>query len=518
MPHRLTCAALSIALAAHAHAAQAQDPPPIHLEGTVPEGSETHFFLDFEVPEGIVEIEVQHDDLSSENTLDWGLDDPNGFRGWAGGNPDPAIVGVEAASRSYVPGPIPAGTWRVVVGKAEIVETPARYEVDIVLRTEATLPPQLRAPYEDPGVLDSEARWYAGDFHVHTRESGDANPTIEEALEFAQGVGLDFIMLSEHNTNSGLTLYASVQPDYPKLLIVPGVEWTTYAGHANALGATEWVDHKIGVDGVTAARAIEAYHDQGALFSINHPTVPGGTFCIGCPWEIDVEPTVIDGVEVQSGIWDAIDYWEQMCAEGSHAAAIGGSDDHSGGQATGALDSPIGTPTTMVFAERLSIDALLEGVRSGRTVVKINGIDGPMLETELSGKRIGDTVFADTATLSVVVTNGEGHTLQVIKNDAVIERITISDDPFEHQTSVTAPSEGEDRYRHQVVIGNTAQAVGSYVWLRAGDVPDGGMPDGGTEPGSSGCNCRVVTSSHHDTVFLWAALAACAWWWRRRPG
>jgi predicted metal-dependent phosphoesterase TrpH len=471
----------------------------------VPEGSETHFFLDFEVPEGIVEIEVQHDDLSAENTLDWGLDDPNGFRGWGGGNPEPPIVGIEAASRSYVPGPIPAGTWRVVVGKAKIVETPARYEVDILLRTEATLPPQARARYEDPGVLDGEARWYAGDFHVHSRESGDANPTIEEALQFAQGVGLDFIMVSEHNTNSGLTLYASVQPDFPKLLIVPGVEWTTYAGHANALGATEWVDHKIGVEGVTAAGAIEAYHDQGALFSINHPTVPGGTLCIGCPWEIDVDPTTIDGVEVQSGIWDAIDYWEQMCAEGSHAAAIGGSDDHSGGQATGALDSPIGTPTTMVLAERLSIDAILEGVRRGRTVVKINGIHGPMLETELSGERIGDTVFADTATLSVVVTNGEGQTLQVIKNGAVIERIPISDDPFEHQTSVTAPSEGEDRYRHQVVIGNTEQAVGSYVWLRAGD-------------SESGCSCRVATSSDEDTAFLWAALAACVWWRRRRHG
>lgn len=518
MSYLLGCAALSLVLAAHANGAQAQDPPPIHLEGNVPEGSETHFFLEFEVSEGIVEIEVQHDDLSSENILDWGLDDPNGFRGWGGGNREPAIVGIEAASRSYVPGPIPAGTWRVVVGKAKIVETPAMYEVDILLRTEATLPPQPRAPYEDPGVLDSEARWYAGDFHVHSRESGDANPTIEEALEFAQGVGLDFIMLSEHNTNSGLTLYASVQPDYPKLLIVPGVEWTTYAGHANALGAIDWVDHKIGVEGVTTAAAIQAYHDQGALFSINHPTVPGGNLCIGCPWEIEVDPTAIDGVEVKSGIWAAIDYWEQMCAEGSHAAAIGGSDDHSGGQATGALDSPIGTPTTMVFAERLSVDALLEGVRSGRTVVKINGNDGPMLETELSGERIGDTVFADTATLSVVVTNGEGQTLQVIKNGAVIERVAISDDPFEHQTSVTAPSEGEDRYRHQVVIGNAAQAVGSYVWLRAGDLPDGGMPDGGTEPGSSGCDCRVVTSSHQDTAFLWAAFAACAWWWRRRPG
>jgi hypothetical protein len=514
MPFHLVWIALCLVL--EASAAHAQDRCSIRLEGTVPDGPETHFFLPFEVPPGIVEIEVQHDDLSLQNILDWGLDDPNGFRGWGGGNSESAIVGVQAASRSYISGSIPTGTWEVVVGKAKIVETPARYDVCIFLRTQATLPDQPRAPYEDPGVLNSEARWYAGDFHVHSRQSGDATPTIGEALEFAQGVGLDFIMLSEHNTNSGLTLYASVRPIYPNLLIVPGVEWTTYSGHANALGATEWVDHKVGVRGVTAEGAIQAYHGQSALFSINHPTVPGANFCIGCPWGIDIDPTSIDGLEVQSGIWPAVDYWEQMCANGSHAAAIGGSDDHRAGQADGALDSPIGTPTTMVFADGLSVDAILEGVRSGRTVVKINGIDGPMLESELTGERMGDTVFADTATLSVVVTQGTGQDLQVIKNGAVVETVAIASDPFTHETSVEARAEGEDRYRHQVVIGNTPQTVGSYVWLRASDGT--GMPDGGTEPGgtSSGCSCRVVGPSHYDTSFLLTVLALGGWYRRRR--
>jgi len=181
-----------------------------------------------------------------------------------------------------------------------------------------------------------------------------ASPTIGETLEFAQGVGLDFIMLSEHNTNSGGTLY-----------------------------------------------------------------------------------------------------------------------------------SPIGMPTTMVFAEQLSVDAIIEGVRSGRTVVKVNSIDDPMLETTLSGERMGNTVFADTATLSVVVT------------------------------------EGEDRYRHQIVLGFDAQTIGSYVWLRAADgtgTPDGGVPDGGTDPGesSSGCSCRIASASDYDTGFVWAVLAFGVWYWRRR--
>ena len=316
-------------------------------------------------------------------------------------------------------------------------------------------------------------------------------------------------MLSEHNTNSGLTLYGSLQPDFPTLLMIPGLEWTTYSGHAHTIGAVDWVDQKVGVRGVTVESAIQAIQAQGAIFSIDHPTVPGGNICIGCPWELEVDPTVVEGVEVQGGIWPAIDFWEQMCAEGSHATTVGGSDDHKGGQGSGVLYSPMGMPTTMVFAEELSVDAILEGVRAGRTVIKVNSIDDPMLETELSGERVGNTVFADAATLSVRVTGGTGHSLQVIKNGAVLETQSIDSDPFTHEMSVEAPAEGEDRYRHQVVSVVTPLTVGSYVWLRAAEAHEPGQS-------SSGCSCRIVGVSDHDTGVLLAVLALGAWLRRRR--
>jgi hypothetical protein len=243
---------------------------------------------------------VRHDDLSEANILDWGLDDADGFRGWGGGNREPAIVGVDAASRSYVPGPIKAGTWEVVVGKAKIAEQPARYAVEVILREMPTLPAQTeRRPYVAPRPLVREAGWYAGDFHVHSRESGDAQPSIEEILEFADGRGLDFVMLSEHNTNSQLSLYAAAQAESARVLLLPGVEFTTYAGHANGIGAREWVDHRIGVRGATIDAAIQSFHDQGALFSINHPLLRLGDACIGCAWDHMVDPQEIDAVEVR---------------------------------------------------------------------------------------------------------------------------------------------------------------------------------------------------------------------------
>src|SRR5690606_27355461 len=99
-------------------------------------------------------IEIAHDDLSDDNTLDWGLVDPNGvFRGWGGGNPENAVVGEAAASRSYVPGPILAGVWKVVVGKAQITTPPGEYLITVTLRDQATLAAQPeRAPYQ-PAAL-----------------------------------------------------------------------------------------------------------------------------------------------------------------------------------------------------------------------------------------------------------------------------------------------------------------------------------------------------------------------------
>ncbi len=35
---------------------------------------------------------MEHNHSSTLNILDWGLDDPRGFRGWGGGNLEPAVV------------------------------------------------------------------------------------------------------------------------------------------------------------------------------------------------------------------------------------------------------------------------------------------------------------------------------------------------------------------------------------------------------------------------------------------
>jgi hypothetical protein len=313
-------------------------------------------------------------------------------------------------------------------------------------------------------------------------------------------------MLSEHNTISGFTLYEGAQARHPNLLILPGQELNTYEGHGNAIGVTESVAYTVGTDGYTIADAIEAFHDQGALFSINHPSFPLPS-CIGCAWNFEVDPATIDAVEVQTAIVPGVDFWEELIENGSHATAVAGSDDHRAGIDEGPVRTPTGTPTTLVYARELSVNAILEGVLGGRTVVKILGPDGPMIETSMTGERVGNTVFADTAVLGAVVTGGEGLTLRVIKNGSILQEVAISSDPFEHETTVDTPAEGEDRYRHEVVEGFRRQSLSSYIWLRKAD-------------SSSGCSCRVPGSLSGDGALQFSLLFLCMWWLlrRRTPG
>lgn len=495
-------AGLGLLLAAGAARA---DETVIPIAGQVPKDGLDHFFVEFEVPAGIVEIEVRHDDLSAINVLDWGLYDPNGFRGWGGGNAEPAVVGLDAASRSYVPGPIPAGTWAVVVGKARVDELPGEYAIEVVLRDVPTLVPQPeRTPYAHVRALVDEPRWYAGDFHVHSRESGDARPDLDEVATLALASGLDFVVVTDHNTHTGQDFFADVQARHPEVLLVPGVEMTTYAGHANGIGATVWVDHKVGQPGVTIEGIATAYREQGALFGINHPALELGPLCIGCAWEHALDPGLVDAVEIATGglepfagqfSGNAIAFWDELCASGSHVAAIGGSDDHKAGVELGPFESPVGNATTMVFAERLDVPSIMEGVRAGRTVVKLQGPQDPMVVVSVGGAELdGDVVRADTVVLTATITGADGQHARIVRDGNEEGLVAVRGDPAEVQWELTAPAVGQERVRVEVFVDGDRRVVTSHLWLEAGDemVPGASTGDAGTSGATSGVTTGVV--------------------------
>lgn len=517
----------------------------LELKGQVPQDRLDHFFVPFDVPPGTREIAVHHDDLSDDNILDWGLLDPQGeFRGWGGGNTEDAVVGEAAASRSYVPGPIPAGEWRVVVGKAKIVAPPGEYQLLVTLRDAPTLPPQDERAAYTPADLGGGPRWYAGDFHVHSRESGDAAPTLDAIADFARGRGLDFVEISDHNTDTQLDFFVDAQARHPDLLFLPGAEFTTYAGHMNALGATAWVDHKIGQPGVTMAAAADAYDAQGALLSANHPALELGDVCLGCAWKVDLDPARLHAVEVATGgldkagkffTDDAIRFWDELCGQGLRLAPIGGSDDHKAGQMLGGFDSPIGDPTTMVHAASLSAAAILDGVRAGHTVVKLQGPGDPMVELSAGAAIAGDTVEGDALLVARVTGAPAGAALRLVRNGQAQDPVPVEGDPFVYMQAAEAPTDGEDRWRAEVLLAGKPRTLTSHLWIRpaapaasgeassgeassAGELTAGstggastgasssGPATGGALPSEGGCACEAAPAPPLAWTLLLGAL------------
>lgn len=468
---------------------------PLVLEGALPESGPDFVLIPFQVPAGTVEVEVRHPVQQSENILDYGLADPRGFRGWGGGNVEPIVVGERAASRSYLARPLEAGTWNVVIGKAKVVSAPARYRLEVELRTVATLAPQpdrAQTAWTPGAALEPTTRWYAGDLHVHSRESGDAAPTLDAIATFARGRGLDFVELSDHNTVSQLDFMTAAQARHPALLFVPGVEFTTYAGHLNGIGATRSVDHRFGIEGATFDAAVASFAEQKAVLSINHPVLDLGQLCIGCAWRQKLPATSVGAVEIGTGGWDktgvlfgaqALAFWDRQLAQGSHAAAVGGSDDHSGGRGTGTFDSPIGNPTTMVFAKSLSVDAVVSAIREGRTVVKLQGPADPMVELVVGNARIGDTVKSAQSTLTATVTGGRGQTLKLLENGVAKETVEVTEDPFVFTREVTSPPSGESRWRGEVWVDGAPRTVSSHLWFTQ------------PEPMKPGCGCSGLDAA-----------------------
>src|SRR5262245_34990845 len=116
----------------------------LHLSGAVPVEGGDYLIVPFSVPPGTVEFTVARDDGSASQILDWGVWSPAGFRGGGGGLTDPAVIGVAASSRGYLPGPIALGEWQVVIGKAKLDGTPGAYAIDLEFRDAATLVPEPR--------------------------------------------------------------------------------------------------------------------------------------------------------------------------------------------------------------------------------------------------------------------------------------------------------------------------------------------------------------------------------------
>jgi hypothetical protein len=295
-------------------------------------------YLPFDVGPGARAVAVELDYDRTAATLDLGVLDPAGFRGWSGGARSGFVITPAAATPGYLPGELAAGEWRVVLGLYRVPAGGVDFTLRVGLGAAAPppapppppLPPRPPRP-ELPAVAGR--RWLAGDLHAHTVHS-DGSLTVDELAALARGRGLDFLAVTDHNTVSH---HAELPAAAGRagVLLVPGQEVTTDSGHANCLGGVGWVDFR-----GTADDWLAAAEAGGALLSLNHPLLPGD---VG--WRRPLRRAA-PLVEVWHWTWDGddpapLDWW---LARGG--VPVGGSDFHRPGEGI----AP-GGPTTWVEAE-----------------------------------------------------------------------------------------------------------------------------------------------------------------------
>ena len=299
-------------------------------------------YLPVEVPPGASGLRAELDYDRTRATLDVGCIGPAGFRGWSGGARRSFVITAAQATPGYLPGALEPGTWQVMIGLYQLPVDGIEYR----LTAEVTGAGGGLAPAPQPGPVPPLAqrpprrdlpaaaghRWLAGDLHTHTVHS-DGAMTVSELARFAVGQGLDFIAVTDHNTISHHAELPAAAAAH-QIILVPGQEVTTIAGHASAFGDLGWIDFRRSADSW-----LEVTERGGGLLSVNHPI--GGHVS----WTIPMtrRPPL---VEVWHWSWldprwtNSLAWW---LAWDPAAIPVGGSDWHRPG-----ADAPPGSPTTWI--------------------------------------------------------------------------------------------------------------------------------------------------------------------------
>lgn len=439
--------------------------------------------LPFKVPAGIIRLHVRYQvsrQLGGDkvgwqegNIVDVGLFDPRGaefmtakgFRGWSGTARQEFTITADEATPGYLPGFIQPGTWHVVLGLYQLAPEGCDYRVVFTLEEEGGGEREERR--EERGESrrhetgsgkqgSREAadgpRWYRGDLHAHTWHS-DGSAPLADLVAAARAQGLDFVAVTEHNTISHLPLLPAHTD--PGLLLIPGVEITTYHGHAN-VWPVDWqgdgfVEFRCWSDD-QMAQVREAVRARGTLFSVNHPKDDGP------PWEFGdlFDP---DCIEVWGAPWIISNYqslavWDAQLRQGKRFTGVGGSDKHQG-TFTGELGwYEVGNPCTWVHADALSVPAIVAGLRAGHVFVSESPA-GPRLEltAEAGGQQatMGDELClsaGDDLRLRCRVWGGVGNLLRLVSAQEILEAAIPSDD-FTHECQVVVT--GDTYWRAEVI-------------------------------------------------------------------
>ncbi len=219
-------------------------------------------------------------------------------------------------------------------------------------------------------------RYYPFELHCHTVHS-DGSFTPEELVKAAKARGLSGIALTDHNTASGVSEAVEYGKKYG-VLVIPGIEWTTFYGHITILGGHSDINWTTVSPETVTEKLIKA-RAAGDVAILAHPYRVGYPVCTGGMNEFPKEIfSVLDGYEAISedvgkptNIRQTEEYY-RLVSEGYSLSAVYGRDWHRNSEGKFAV-------TELGISGDLNVENALDAIRSGRT--KITCGSGELLVT-----------------------------------------------------------------------------------------------------------------------------------------
>ena len=399
----------------------------------------------FEIPvyvtKGVTRIDVTFQyDKSNDCLIDIGILDSTatnfptqrGFRGWSGGARDHFFVARDSATPGYYAGEIHEGVWKIVLGLYILPVEGASIKLGMKADDSAR---KLFIPPEPVRVRRNGAGWFRGDLHCHTYHS-DAKGSPEQLAENARMVGLDFLAVTDHNTTTQWQYFG--QKSTEDLVFVPGMELTTYRGHANIFGLSEWIDFRIrGSEDLPTF--LEEVKRQNAIFSVNHDKEP-------LIWDYDYPE--MDCMEVFHGHWltsneGILKTYDRLLAEGRQISLIGGSDLHQPAELRPPGPFGLGKPTTVIWAPYLDANSVVDALKKGFGYVT-ESPTGPHLIFNVNSKPMGSCIKSaelDSNDLDVnfEVRGAKGDKLRFMTDAGCIKEYRIPSEDWQDGIKISVP-------------------------------------------------------------------------------
>ncbi|WP_129113158.1 CehA/McbA family metallohydrolase [Halegenticoccus tardaugens] len=198
------------------------------------------------------------------------------------------------------------------------------------------------------------------DPHVHSTASYDANAPVELVLEQAAEIGLDAVVVTDHDVIHESLRAAELAPLYG-LVGIPGVEVSTAHGHLLAIGVEEMPPRRAPLD-----ETVAWIHDRGGVAIVPHP-FQRSRHGVKRRYLDDCDP--VDAVEVYNS-WLFTGYKNRRArrfADAKGYPGVAASDAHSV-----PLVGRAYTEITIDGATRADLDAalILDAIRDGETAIR----------------------------------------------------------------------------------------------------------------------------------------------------